>query len=105
MAKDNAAVTTGAEFHAHGLQQRIVPKGGQSDEGISREGEDGKKDAPLRKVRFAVEALCVSMLLPSREGDPASFLGRMMADIYKQHTISRLACPQYCCFSGNSRAF
>jgi hypothetical protein len=73
MAKGNAAVSTGAELHAQGAQQRIVPKGGQGDEGIKREGEDDKKNAPLKKVRSTVVALCVSVFSSSRECNPVSF--------------------------------
>ncbi|KAI9774921.1 MAG: Protein O-mannosyltransferase 2 [Geoglossum simile] len=49
MAKDNAAVSSGVDLRAQGAQQRIVPKGGQGDEGAHREGEDDKKNAPLNK--------------------------------------------------------
>jgi len=103
MAKDNAAVSTGAELHAQGVQQRIVPKGGQGAEIINKEGEDNKKNAPL-KVRFTIVALYVSVFSSSQEGNPLAF-SAVIADIYKQHTISQLARPRYCSFSGNSSAF
>ena len=52
MAKDNAAVSTGAEFHPPNVQQRVVTKGGPNDEGVRGGEEDDKKKAPIKKVRL-----------------------------------------------------
>ncbi|KAH0551672.1 hypothetical protein GP486_007109 [Trichoglossum hirsutum] len=49
MSKDNAAISTGAEFHPQSAQQRIVTKGGPDGEAPRIGREDDKKKAQPKK--------------------------------------------------------
>ncbi|KAH0537031.1 hypothetical protein FGG08_006129 [Glutinoglossum americanum] len=62
MAKDNAAVSTGAELHPQSVQHRIVTKGGPSNEEVHRGEEDDKKNAPPKQTSVQGLPLILSYL-------------------------------------------